>query len=280
MSNYFEAFSTNFLFLRGDINYRHSVQGGFGHLYWSDALFLIAGIFFFFLKFKDRRFKTLFLFWFFLSPIPAVLTRDGGGHATRLILLLPPFLILIAYGAVELFRYLQHYRLRKIAIVGFGIFFLLEFSLYLHRYFVHYPLESEEWWHCGFKEAAEYIKKEGGKYKYIVISDKGEPPLIFSLFWLGIDPKIPQENKIVDSNIGIPIRAVRFGETDYYLGSEAKEKQNRSLAMPPDMLYIAPEGEWAADFPYNHGSVNILKTIYFPSGRVNKLILSGKADSQ
>jgi len=50
-----------------------------------------------FLKIKGKE-KWLIISWLLLAPIPSALTKDGGNHATRLFLMIPPLVILSALG--------------------------------------------------------------------------------------------------------------------------------------------------------------------------------------
>lgn len=281
MQNYFKVFSTDFLFVRGDINLRHSIQGGFGQFYWFDVVFLLIG-FVYLLKMTDRSVKKFILLLFFIAPIPSVLTRDGGYHATRLILLLLPAMLIMGLGAYQILRVISKLRYRLLLIIVVCVIMIVQFSLYLHRYYVHYPLESEEWWHYGYKQLAQYIKSNEGRYDFIVWSDRDQPPLIFSLFWLRVNPEIIQRNnKLKWTQISDAIWADHLLGTKYYFGHVLEEriKANGFIGtLKPNILYLMPETEIAKDFRYEPvpNSIELLQTYYYPSGRVSKYILKGK----
>lgn len=280
MRNYFQVFSTDFLFLEGDINFRHSVQGNFGQFYWLDLPLMIFGLIFLF-KSKNKEIRNFLLLWLFLAPIPSILTRDGGRHATRLILMLPPFLIIVSFGFYQFIG--QFRKMNKKIIIGFSLltFYILIFGLYFHRYYIHYPLESEEWWHYGYKQAAQYVSLNEKKYDYIVFSDLDQPPLIFFLFWLKIDPSLVQGKKLVWSQISDAIWADNLPQTKYYFGHVSKErvKANGFIGtLKPNILYIVPQVEIGHDFRYTPvpQSIKLLETIVYPSGRLCKYILTGR----
>jgi len=280
MKNYFRPFSTEFLFTNGDINFRHSIQGGFGQLWWLDVIFLIFGLFYLLTKFKDVNVKRFIFCWLLLAPLPSVLTREGGIHATRLILMLPPLLVIIAFGFYQIFEMIGQKK-RKLLWLIFGLIFIGQFSIYWHRYYIHYPLESEEWWHYGFKQAADYAKQNENKYDYIVFSDSDQPPLIFSLFWLKVDPRIVQENKLTWTQISDAIWADHLPQTKYYFGHIAEERiraNGLEGTLKPNILYLAPQVETKKDFRLEPvpGSIELLQTIYYPSGRMAEYILTGK----
>lgn len=279
--NYFDSFSTEFLFTFGDIKFRHSIQGGFGQLYWWDVIFLLTGLFFLLTKFKDKKTRFFILAWLLLAPIPSVLTRDGGNHATRLILMLPPLLIIISFGFYQFWETIIAKKQKWLWLVALSLVFILQFSLYLHRYYVHYPLESEEWWHYGYKQLVAYAKQNEDKYDYIVFSDSSEPPLIFSLFWLKVDPHIIQENKLTYVQISDAVWADNLPQTKYYFGHISKERMlanGLEGTLKPNILYLVPQVEIKKDFRLEPvpSSIKLLQTIYYPSGRMAGYVLTGK----
>jgi 4-amino-4-deoxy-L-arabinose transferase-like glycosyltransferase len=278
--NYSKVFSTEFLFTFGDLNLRHSVQGNLGVLYWLDLFFLSLGLISL-ANLKDKSLRNFLLLWLLLSPVPSVLTRDGGSHATRLILLLLPLLALISLGAFSLGQILRRAKLGKVMGGVIALVFIFQMAFYLHHYYVHYPLKSEGWWHYGFKELGEYVKENGDKYDYIVWSDGREPPLIFSLFWTQTDPRILQENKLVYQQVNDAIWADHLPQTKFYYGrvSEKRvvEASGYGGTLNPKILYLAPLLEIKKDFRREPppSSVGLLKTIYYPSGSIAHYILTG-----
>jgi len=281
MKNYFRPFSTEFLFTHGDINFRHSLQGGFGQFYWWEIIFLLAGLFFLLTRFKEKKIKFFILGWLLLAPLPSILTRDGGNHATRLILILPPLLMIISFGFWQIWSLFLVKKWKYFWVVVLSVVFLIQFSLYLHRYYIHYPLESEEWWHYGYKELATYAKENEEKYDFIVFSDRSEPPLIFTLFWTGLDPKIIQENELVWTEISDALSADHLQGSKYYFGHLSEERlRNSGLngTLKENILYLAPQVEIKKDFRLEPvpESIDLLQNIYYPSGRLGFYILTGK----
>lgn len=284
--NYFRVFSTEFLFTFGDTNFRHSIQGNFGQFFWLDALFLVFGVFLVFRGIGgkgEKREKLFLLGWLLLAPISSALTRDGGNHATRLILMLPPLLILVSLGILGFLGGFgeKGKRGKKVLAALVVIGYSLLVILYLHRYYVHWPLESEEWWHYGYKQLADYVKQNQDQYDYIVWSDRDQPPLIFSLFWLGLDPRIYQEGELKWTQVSDAIWADHLVGTKHYFGHVAEEriKANGFIGtLKPNILYIIPEVEIGKDFRREPvpESIRLLETIYYPSSRIAKYILTGK----
>jgi len=244
--NYFQSFSTEFLFIKGDLNLRQSI--GTGEFYRVDALVLILGLIFFFTKFPNRKFKSLIAFWILVGVVPAALTRDGGNHATRLILILPPLIFLIAYGLMETYKALAM-NYRKLFVLGYGILLFICFIGYQHTYWVHYPLESERWWHAGFKESIQAIKSIDKNYDKVVISTANEPPWIFFAAWYEYPPVDWQKNFPIGNDVELP----GFGKVShigkFYFGSPQKDVGIYEIEQYIDSktLYLAVASEIGAN---------------------------------
>ena len=137
LDNYLQTFSTDFLFIKGDLNLRHSIDG-VGQFYVVELIALLLGATVFFLLFKDRKIKLLIAVWIVLGVMPSAITRSGGYHATRLILVLPPLVFLIAYGLVEGLKVFR--RPVRVAILLFFIgMYIVGFAFYQHNYWYHNP---------------------------------------------------------------------------------------------------------------------------------------------
>jgi len=130
--------------------------------------------------------KTVFL-WLFLAPLPSALTLEGGNHATRLFLMIPPLVILIAYGINSLCR-----SSRSLAL--FMAIFLIFTSFWFHEYFVHYPKEQSRYWHSGYKEAFTWLKDNQAAYSRVILNNEHDPILLRYLFWTRKDTSWLREN--------------------------------------------------------------------------------------
>jgi hypothetical protein len=279
INNYLGAFSTQFLFTKGDnANLRHSVQGGFGESYWLDALLLIVGIWSL-TKLKSSQTKSLLVLWLLISPIPSALTTDGANHATRLILMLPPLLIIYALGFNQILNSLAKHKLGKSLSFSFFIFYFLFIVLYLHRYYVHYPRESESWWHYGYKQMLQYAENNKDKYEKVIVSDKDQPPLIHWLFWTRSNPKLFQNTKLVWTELSDAISADCMPTTKYCFGHVSDDRVKSggyAGTLKPYFLYLMPDAEVEKYFQHQSTtSVKILEKFTYPSGRIAGYALTG-----
>jgi 4-amino-4-deoxy-L-arabinose transferase-like glycosyltransferase len=179
LKNYLSSFSTEFLFLKGDLNLRHSF-GSLGLLLYPELILILLGLVKL-LSSRPSKEQIFFLFLLLLSPIPFSLTRDAPGpHASRLLVMLPFLIILEVYGLLYLFTYLKK---KTLIFVGLFLSLLIFWSLFWHHYFYQYPYLSERVFHSGLKEAVLSSLKKQDEYQKIYFSDKQEPFLPFFLFW-------------------------------------------------------------------------------------------------
>jgi len=246
VKNYLTAFSPQFLFLNGDPNPRHNPPE-FGEFYWILAPFLLVGIWRL-LRSKNLAFKHLIFSWLLLAPIPSSLTIGGGNQATRLFLMLPPLVILIAL-AVEKLSF-SKLRLLSIYCLLFTVLFF-----WLHNYFIHYPQEQYKYWHYGYKEAMIWLKKYEKEHPKIIINNRHEPILLRYLFWTEKNPQWLHKNFAGD-------------EGDFSLGKVnfARSKiKNDWQENVPYLVFQKDEvpGDWDWEKEPPEG-VRTLKTVYDP----------------
>ena len=269
--NYLTTFSTEFLFLKGDPNLRHSPDG-MGQFYKIEALALIVGACLFFIKFAGKRRKYLVFFLIFAGAFPAALTQGGGNHATRLILILPPICILIAWGIVHGIR-ISGSKGRKLILYLYSGLWILSFFFYSHNYWVHYPWDSERWWHAGLKEAVRTVRALEKNYDKIIISMEGEPAWIFFAGWYEYPPDKWQAEFPIESEIYLE----GFGKIShtgkYYFGSVSAE-MGGFYALPSYInektLYLATAKEVGTNLIEEPGrsppGLELIYTTSYPSG--------------
>lgn len=267
--NYLQAFSPEFLFLRGDPNFRQSIHE-MGQMYPYEIILLLLGLFWV-LKNRLEKSQKLILFWLLLAPIPASLTYDGGFHATRNFLMLPPLIVLVSLGFLKL---LNRPRL-KYMVGALLIVAAFNFIFYLNRYFVDYPLESWKTWHYGFKEAILYINEESSKYDKFLINNTYEPTLIRFLFWTKYDP-----NEFHEKFKGDTLKKqVTFGfdgflfDDKYYFGRV--DGPFEKVADQRILFMSSAENDITNPDTLKDPRVKLLKTIYSPNGDPIFYIISG-----
>lgn len=237
IKNYFSAFSTEFLFLKGDGNLRQGIQSS-GNLLFPDLLLIIVGISLVFIKkLPNRKFYLLFLISLASAPIPFALTRDSAfPHATRLILMLP-FLSLFSISGLKL---IFENTKSKILITSIIFLYILCFSRFIHQYYFHYPNISARNWHFGMKEAV--IKAVDNDYKKTYFINSYEP---FMPFFLNYSQYLPS-----DKNLS-PAEAIIWDNNEFFTGMQAENKYyigNIEWSVlfenvPKETLFVVPEKE-------------------------------------
>lgn len=268
-NNYLESFSTQFLFIRGDINLRHSILQN-GEFYKYQFFLLILGLIFFTIKPMSKKYKAFISAWVILAPLPSIITTSGGNHASRLLFLILPLVFFIALGVYHGYFYLGE-RLRKIYVFIFGAIFIASFILYQHNYWVHYPWDSQKWWQAGFKEAIQTAVLEGKKYDQVIISQADEPALIFFLGWSQYPPaEFQQKYPLVKENLEGIGEVFRLDK--YYFPPIGKERGLYELGsiLPKNTLYLATAKEIKLDLIKEPQRVPsdlvLIKSITYPSG--------------
>src|SRR3989344_693442 len=268
--NYLTSLSSSFLFSDGDPNPRHSITG-MGMFYKVEFFALIAGVTLFFTSKYNWRYKVFMAFWILGGVLPSALTRDGGNHATRLILILPPLVVCIAYGISTFIDKLP----KQIAIwslVLYGSFWVVLFLGYQDFYWVHNPRDSERWWHAGWQQAIQAVKQHESEYDIVIVSTKGEPPWTFFAAWYAYPPEkwqkmnMPNTTKFLEG----------YGEISYidkfYFGSPQNVVNiyDYGKVMKSGQLYLASADEVNVNLirepDRTPGDLQLIESIAYPSG--------------
>lgn len=167
-ANYFSHFSPDFLFERGDLNYRHSP--GFSSMLFVSFLFpLLFGLVYFIKRFKESRLAAFLVLQFFLFPLPASVTViDEGAQATRSIHVVPFLAVIIVFGAWKMIALLK--KKQKYVLSAILIFALLESMMFYKYYFTVYPVAAINNFEGGMPEAMEFAFSQKAPYYYISMS--------------------------------------------------------------------------------------------------------------
>lgn len=266
--NYLSSLSFDFLFFKGDSNLRHSV-GGNGELYLFEILLIFSGILWV-IK-NPSSFTRYLIIWLLVAPIPSSLTRDGGNHASRLIIMLLPLIILAATGLEYIWIERRRF-LCQILLIIILFLSIVNISFYFHRYYVEWPKDSWRFWQIGYKESFNYIKSVEGNYSRIYFNNTYEPSLSRFLFWYQYDPKVFQNRFIDDKpqkNIVNGFDGFQIG-SKYFFGSLANKDTYQGLdnLLKPGELYFVSAREEAglgADWRKNPPpTFKVLKTVINP----------------
>lgn len=188
-SNYASYFGLRFLFLEGDPNPRHGIEG-WGTVHSFEALSLIAGAVVLGLRRKTEH--LLLAAWLMLAPIPAALTEPS--HALRAILMAPALAVVSGLGLEALALRLRAGLVRHLGIglaAGVAVGSTASFS---RAYFRDYPAYSAMAWQAGFEQLIDELGQDSRPCR--VLSNRLGQPHIFALFFGRIPPEHYQARPI------------------------------------------------------------------------------------
>lgn len=181
LDHYFDAVNLNFLFIRGDVNPRLSIQE-VGELYFLDLPLILAGIYFLFAK--KEKFRWLIISWLLISPLGPATARETP-HALRMIHILPTFQLI---GAVGFYYFYQSVKYKKMLIALTLLLFVLNFYYYLHMYYLHWPKNYSGYWQYGYKQAVALAKDYYPNVDKVIVTKNLGRPYIYFLLYLRFDP--------------------------------------------------------------------------------------------
>ena len=205
-----------------------------GMLYLFEFPLILFGIY---QLIKNRSQQSIFILsWLLIAPIAAS-PATPNPHANRSLPLIIALEIIAAYSLVYLNS--QKFVLKKTLIFAISLWIISSFLIYLHNYYVHYPIEKASFWQYGYKEAVVESERLKDQYEKIYVDHSLEQAYIFWLFNTKYDPKNYQAS------------GSRNNFDKYYF--DAKIPQNRNE------LFISDSG----NFP---SSLEVIKTIYYPDG--------------
>jgi 4-amino-4-deoxy-L-arabinose transferase-like glycosyltransferase len=250
IEKYLSLFDPFFLFLKGDLNLRHSTLIT-GLMYWFEIpLFLIG--FYFLLK---KKWKDLFVLLLLIGPLPSALTVKSP-HALRgsaLIIVLP---VLTGLGIIEIKKRLKSKNrktLFALTLLVFYIFFLFQFNYFYHKY---YPVLTEGFWQSGYQEMVAEVRKVIDDYQEIYIDNSLGQAYLYTLFYLQYDPKkFQQEGKLVLGENG------RFWDTTAVFSKFVFTNDLEPSLLRKDQLFVVAKD-------VNWDNVTIVKKIKNKKGGV------------
>ena len=278
--NYVKSFSFDFLLVNGDPNGRHSPDKT-GELVFLDVVGLIAGLVVFGKRIKEKNYQFL-LALLLLSPIPAALTVDGADHASRLMIMSGPLLVIIGVGYSELLLRLTKSKKYFIVAMGLIVVWIIGVIFYLHRYFVHYPIESSRLFGYGFKQSIEKINKLEDRYQKVRLTTASDPPMLYYLFWSGIPPSEIQsygvnfDDKVIKNS---PMDKVKplFVDEKLCVGKVIDTLNSRTL-------YLVSFSDLPLDFRYKDRDgvpvgIKLLNIVKYPDNEIAYYLITRDTDN-
>jgi len=266
--NYASALSTNFLFLNGDPNFRHSIANG-GELFMVLAPLLLVGFAVAITNFTKKE-HQLIVSWLFLAPIPSALTQGGGEHATRLFLMLPPLIILSGVGLSTLVSLIKSIFIRACFVFIF-LFILATSTLnYWHYFSSHYRYQSARIWQYGYEQIFSQFPDVQNSKNRLFINNTYEPSLLKFAFFTKYPPKYFQQNFKGDATATdvVPgFSGFKFGDNIYFgqlnPGYDLSQLLSRGdVYLAAQKIEIPGNWDWSKEPPNGFKVISVVKDMY------------------
>ena len=180
LRNYLSFFSFDFLFSFGDGIGRHQIPN-FGELYRWQLPFFLGGIFIL-LRQKKSLIKNATFLLFLSTPLAGAVAVPSP-HALRSLPLVFPSIMLIAVGILFFVQHFQKYKYKLIVSLGICLIAFYEFFLYLHFYYIHYPLVNQLDWGSSYKQLVLTTGQMKKNYNHIIIDENlAQAPAYFNFY--------------------------------------------------------------------------------------------------
>jgi len=259
LNNYVSSLSTEFLFVRGDPQPRHSPsETAYAQFHLIDLASFLFGLFALFsLTYVTRPHSRLIVCLLLLAPLSSVITRDGGTHSLRLIFLLPVVSIVIALG-------LRRLIFSKILIVSYLSLFFVSLFLFSFYYFTSYRSESFRSFNFGYSQAVRYALDNSQSYDRIFLDMYDQTALMAYMFEARPDPRRFQQSHPLQSEEIMPgLDGLRMGNiyilppgTRDWLKMDFSRLKGKNLVIADALLF-----EKAVHEGY-------LQTLFYPDSRL------------
>ncbi len=193
-------FSPEFLFIRGDGNYRHG--GWRGLLYSVEGVFICITVYLLILQslqkifnFQLSIFKNTYtpsyklaavFMWIGLAAVaPALVTP--APHALRDLFAAPAYSLLVAVGIVSLLRIVPK-RARLVVSLVIVMCYLYLGSSFYSQYLTVYPVKAQNDWQYGYQELYTKLASLKNPQEQVYVSRVFGRPSMYYLFYSNYDP--------------------------------------------------------------------------------------------
>ena len=235
--NYLNSYSPQFLFIKGGDNKAHNISN-FGNMYLIEAPFLFLGLIYLITQKKGRE-KKLILWWFFIAPLVVSITKDAP-HTNRMFAIFPVLPLVVAAGLYWTVENLIKKEWRKVFIFIIAFLFIVSVTLYIDRYYVHFPRNEEMNWGLGYKKLEDFLSKPSNSSKKIIMSRPQYSPYIYILFYSKYDPYLYQKTAVryLPTDDGF-VDVKKFGKYEFRTIDWGKDIQT------PNVLLV----DWSDQIP-------------------------------
>ncbi len=203
VTNIFDHFNFDYLYLSGDSNPRHSVQY-FGLFYHFEFIFLFSGLYLLIRFFKAKH--GFLFYWILIGLIPPSLTKTTP-HALRTLLIMPAlvvvhllglwFLVLLLSRSLRKLKCIvfKRLRLKYLLLLLVSFVYLAEFAWFWDFSLKLYPKKYGQHWQSGYEQMIAKVDQLQAKYPdyQILISRSEGRPAMYYWFYQQTNPKLVQD---------------------------------------------------------------------------------------
>lgn len=254
VQNYINSFSPQFLFVKGGGNNSHNILD-FGNMYLAEAPFLFLGLIYL-LVIKKGKERDLILLWLFISPIAASITKDAP-HTNRMFAVFPMLSLISAFGIYWLLTEIIRKKIiKKLFAVFIICLFIVNISIYLDRYFIHFPRDEAANWGIGYKVLNEILTSPSFASKRVIMARPKYSPYIYLLFYSKYNSALYQK------------QAVRYPPTEdgFVDVREFGRYQFRDIDWNKDLQQDVVLVEWSSQVPESIKTSYKTQEVTLPNG--------------
>lgn len=237
--NFFKHLSFDFLFLDYGYPDRYRIPQ-MGLLYFFELPFLIAGLFFGFIK--KRKLFILLTIWIIAGIFGSALTSDDVPNVQRTLIILPAFCIIAAFGFTQTSLWIKgKTKILYPLLIFLVVIILINVSYFFLQYFVQGKVYNSVFRQDGYEEMVSEVNKLLPNYDYALITNKESTPAIFFMYFNKYDPSILQEEtKDYDMRGAgdVPFYKYKFSTDECPVRYELDENNNEVLVGEPGILYV------------------------------------------
>lgn len=190
LSQWASHLSPEFLFIRGDGNFRHG--GWTSLLYTVESVLILMSLFVLLFSFRKRstiNYKLLSVFiWIGLAAVAPSLVTPAP-HALRFLFASPAFSLLSAVGIVSSLSLLSNPMHRKVLAGVIIVVYLFSFARYYSLYLVTYPVRASSDWQYGYAQLYTWIGEHKRPGEQVYITREQGRPAMYYLFYSQYDPR-------------------------------------------------------------------------------------------
>ncbi len=166
LERYLSYTSFGYIFTNGlDVSANYGISD-FGLLNILQLPLVLLGIFYAARHTKEKS-TLLFVFWVFIAPLIPSLTI-GEPNLIRNLVSVIPLTVLSGWGLLWLWEKWKN----KYLMAAISVLLIFNFAFFYRYYITQFPYHFAEKWTYGFKQIAQYVDKNGAKYKKIVIDPR------------------------------------------------------------------------------------------------------------